>query len=217
MIYLSSGHAKNDPGAISQGTTEYDEVQRLIQEIKPMLDFHIPISLIDDTLIGTIKWLTKTMKEGDIAIELHLDSATPTANGASIWYDDAQPWNRGFGEILLNNYCTLMDIKNRGAFPDNQNRHKRLGFTETGKSYVMEMGFITNKNDLKKIKEKGAEMFSKALLMSLWANVPDWAFGAVKWYSENKLVNKPEELTYSELKMLVVNHRTFRHLGLISS
>lgn len=193
MLYVSSGHAANDPGAVANGTTEYIEVNKIAKQIVDSIKTQYPTTFIDDTLINTIKFLGAKMLSNDISFELHLDTAmSESATGCTLYYDATKPEYKLFGDAFLNNYCEITNIPSRGVMPDTSNRHGQLGFTRTGKSYLLEMGFISNPNELDYLRKNGANSFLYSFMRAIGKYpeaIPAWAIDAWKWAQDNKLIS----------------------------
>jgi len=217
MLYVSSGHSKFDSGAVANNTTEYKEVKRICNDIVSYLKDSYEVKHIDDSLSSTISLLLGTMKVSDIAIECHLDSSlqNPTATGATLFYNATRPEDIQFGERFLNSYCTQMGMRNRGVLPDTKSRFGKLGFVRTGKSYLLELGFISNIEDLEKVRSKGAISFTNAFLeavgLSKEENLPDW--GKEIWLKSKELnfISKKTKFfdSISKGELMVILSRMF--------
>ena len=86
MMYLSVGHSGNKVGAVANGTTEFQECAKIAETVVEQA--HGTITLVPTTLdiLPRIKWINEHAKESDVLIELHMDSASPTARGATVFY-----------------------------------------------------------------------------------------------------------------------------------
>lgn len=100
------------------------------------------------------KWVNS--QNLDALFEFHLDSATPTATGSSIFYVDGNSWAKTQAEKMSVAYSNSTGLRNRGAKPDTSTRFKRLGAIRDVKIFaiLVELGFISNATDLATIRAK---------------------------------------------------------------
>lgn len=173
-IYISCGHnlGKNtifsprDQGAITKwpdGTliTEYTYARKIAREMSkirlPGIDFvFVPDGM---NLNQRIKWINERAVDGDMCIELHMDSFTkPDANGSTLYYMGGSDYARDKGLVFENEYTRVTWIRNRGVKPDISVGHGRLGFVRDTKclAYLLEMGFLTNESDRNSVWLKSA-------------------------------------------------------------
>lgn len=154
-IFISAGHYLNDPGASSVlGTTEADEMIRtrdlIVQQLKSLgLNF---VSVPDTIDLGpTIKFINARAVAGDVALEIHGNSAGSSARGAEAYFIGGNAQRELDAKRLLNALVSRVPgLRNRGAKPDNQSQHSTLGFCRqiSVPSVLMELCFLTNKDDM---------------------------------------------------------------------
>lgn len=146
-VLISAGHSNTDPGAVANGRREADIA----------VDFrNILVTCLADLGIkaGTdgkgkdnlpLREAVKLAKGKDIAIEVHLNAAAnPTASGVETL---SGPEDMRLGAKLCAAISEALNIKNRGAKPENAGQHHRLAFVQAG-GIILELFFITNPNDL---------------------------------------------------------------------
>jgi len=108
-----------------------------------------------------ITWINKNLAKYPeaFAMEFHMDSATPAATGATVFYNDANTYTQNEGKQFLAEYTRITGLKSRHVLSDTISRHGQLGFVSQVKcaSLLIEMGFISNKNDLATVRQKGAD------------------------------------------------------------
>ena len=115
-----------------------------------------------------IKWINNTFTKypEPFAMEVHLDSAGSTATGASVWYNDDNQYTKGEGKKFLAMYTNITGLPSRHVNSDRTNRLGNLGFVSETKcaSLLVELGFISNPNELATIKSKGVDAMIKSIL-----------------------------------------------------
>lgn len=158
-IFISAGHFNRDSGAISiLGTKEADEMMKtrdlLANElqsrglVKDRDFFLVP----DDINLGpTIRWINDRSQRGDIAVEIHGDSASPSARGATAFHIAGNSQRQADAQKLVNSLvAAVTGLPNRGAKPDTTTRFGRLGFCRDVDipSVLIELCFLSNRNDM---------------------------------------------------------------------
>lgn len=113
------------------------------------------------SLAQRIAWINKNLAKypEPFAIEFHMDSAAPAATGATVFFNDANAYTQNEGKQFLAEYTRVTGLKSRHVKSDTTSRHGQLGFVSEVKcaSLLIETGFISNKNDLATVRQKGAE------------------------------------------------------------
>lgn len=159
MIFLSSGHnsqsttIKQDPGAVANGYKEGD----LTIEFKNLVAAELTAlgaKFITDSEEEALRDYVSRIKtgEGSVVLEYHFDAASPAASGTVALVEvDANQHDRNFAKELVDSTALILGIPNRGIRSEADTRHKRLALmTETGIVCLLELGFITNANDIAK-------------------------------------------------------------------
>lgn len=146
-ILISAGHSDSDPGAVAFGRREADiavEFRTIL--VKCLADLGIQAETDGagkDNL--PLREAVKLTKGKDIAIEIHLNaSANATASGVETL---SGPEDMDLGERLCAAISQALNIRNRGAKPENAGQHHRLAFVQAG-GIILELFFLTNPNDL---------------------------------------------------------------------
>jgi len=164
MIFLDAGHCadKNspnyDPGACAQNETEASIAKLYRDTIKNLLEAKGAKVVIDedrDKLAEVIQDFTVS-RPGDIVLSIHLNAASAQATGVEAFYPvrfiEAE---QDFAEEISEGLAAIYTIKNRGAKDETKSQHKKLGILKpNGINCLVELGFITNQNDLIQIKTK---------------------------------------------------------------
>lgn len=146
-ILISAGHSNTDPGAVVFGRKESEiavEFRTIL--VKCLADLGIQAETDGkgkDNL--PLRDAVKLANGKDIAIELHLNaSANATASGVETL---SGPEHMDLGARLCAAISKALNIRNRGAKPENAGQHHRLAFVQAG-GIILELFFLTNPNDL---------------------------------------------------------------------
>lgn len=159
MIYLSVGHSGNKVGAVANGTTEFQECAKIADAVVKQANSSIVLVPTTLDILPRIKWINEHAKESDVLIELHMDSASPTARGATVFYYAGSEVGQREGQRIGKLYSDATGIKLRGVLGDTNTRHGRLGIVRDTKplAFLVELGFISNVDDLALVREKAAK------------------------------------------------------------
>ncbi|MEH2112005.1 hormogonium tapered terminus morphoprotein TftA [Nostoc sp.] len=183
-IFISAGHFTGDSGAPSVlGTKEADEMIQtrdvLIQELESrglrqgQDFFSVPDTI---NLRPTIDWINARSRSGDIAVELHGNSADASvARGAESYYADGNDQRKADAKKLLNALLAAVPgLENRGAKPDNASGHSRLGFCRDVDipSVLIELCFLSSPDDMDLLTNQ-RDKFAKGLANGLleWSHL----------------------------------------------
>jgi hypothetical protein len=158
-IFISAGHGgfedgARDPGAISGGTTEAQEMILLRDLIVPELrsrGFEVLAVPDDFSMRQSIDWINARYQIGDVALEIHADAfSIPTARGATVYYIANNDQRKAHAELMLLALLRRVpQLPSRGARADTQTGVGSLAFCRQiiGPSLLMEVGFLTNPDD----------------------------------------------------------------------
>tara|TARA_R110002012_G_scaffold321621_2_gene550189 strand:- start:22219 stop:22785 length:567 start_codon:yes stop_codon:yes gene_type:complete len=146
-LFISAGHSDKDPGAAANGFTEAQVVldfrDRLAEYLRDKIYF------TRDGERGQNLPLTVAANEAvvhDLAVEFHCNAfAKPSATGVETLSAQA---NYPLGNALCLAISGALGIANRKAKGEGSGQHSRLAFIRRGKGIIVELFFLTNKNDL---------------------------------------------------------------------
>lgn len=173
MIFLSAGHNPKgiiqDPGAIGNGYHEADlaiEFRNLVAECLKARGVKFTTDNDDERLGAYLK----RIKTGNasVVVEYHFDAASsPLATGTtSLVGNDADRLDKAFALELANSTSKVLGIKNRGVITEADSHRGSLGLMrESGTVALVELAFISNKNDL------NAYFIGKELLAKVHAEI----------------------------------------------
>lgn len=167
--FISAGHnpkgIKVDPGAVANGLHEADltvEFRNLV--VAELLKRSVTIITDkDDERLGDYLTRIKT-GSGSVVLEFHFDAAaTPTATGTTALFGaDADRLDIAFSKELVNTTAEVLGIKNRGALSEKDSHRGSLGLMrEQGIVSLLEICFISNKDDIKSYNENKIELAVK--------------------------------------------------------
>lgn len=154
-ILIVAGHGQGDPGAMDGGYNERDTMRKLADKIKALIPdlvdvYDKSLDMYQQTVAGRGMWTTNYK----IIIELHMDAANPSASG---------------GHVIIKNGYAPNDLDKRlaSAIKDRVGWSRQNGFDYRDNLYnlntastrgidyrLLELGFITNANDRKRIIEE---------------------------------------------------------------
>lgn len=145
-VFVSAGHSNSDPGAVANGRKEAD----IVTEFRNIVAYYLMVWGVPHYTdgVGKENWPLKRAaaeaKQYDIAVEFHLNAASPAASGVETL---SAPKDYELGNKICKAVSKILKIPNRGAKPENAGQHKRLAFVQSG-GIIVELFFLTNKTDL---------------------------------------------------------------------
>lgn len=147
-LFISAGHSETDPGAVGNGHTEADIVLAFRDAVCEELDAK-GIVYERDGVSGQNLPLRSAIERAsrhDVAVEFHCNAASSaSATGVeTLSHPDDYP----FGKVLCEAVSDTLGIANRGAKSEVSGQHSRLGFVSRGGGIIVELFFITNKQDM---------------------------------------------------------------------
>ena len=145
-IYLSAGHSNADPGAVANGRREAD----IAVEMRNMVSFYLTQAGVPHALDGSgttnlpLSTAAKQARLRDIAVEFHCNAGPATATGSETL---SGARDIPLAAQLSRAVSSGLNIRDRGAKPENAGQHSRLAFVQAG-GIIVELFFITNPSDL---------------------------------------------------------------------
>lgn len=164
-IYLCAGHRGGTTGANYNGIKEAEETIWLRDEIARLLRRKGVLVDTDNdsaSLSEVVQFINVGCKPTDICVDLHFNAVgNPTAHGTEIF----KPFNSTdtemeLAEDLLYSTCMILGTKNRGVKREGEGTHSRLAMLSDVmcNSVLLEVCFISNREDANKYKEKRDEL-----------------------------------------------------------
>jgi len=205
MLYIGAGHGgKNkrgviDYGAFGNNTNEFLECSKIVEEMLNKYKGRISVVKQRTDLRSRIKWINDNLKSDDTYFELHLNAAgSSLAHGAEVFYRAANNEYKVQATEYAHLYTKKMGLWNRGAKPDTQTRFKRLGVIRDVKckSFLVELGFISNKDDLMIVRSQAVNGLAHMLGLERF-EIPEWAQESVEKAKKSGLItnwDNPEEI-----------------------
>ncbi len=195
-IFISAGHgglefAGGDPGIITAGTTEAQEMMLLrdqvVQELRSR-GFQV-LSVPDElSLEDTLRWINGKSQPEDIALELHANaSPNLSSRGATAYYIANNLDRKAHADLLLLALLRrLPQLPNLGPKPDTSIGTGRLAFCRDTviPSLLIEVCFLSNPDD-------------RALLQNRRRDIAlGIADGLASW---SRKISMPENSTLAEI------------------
>lgn len=169
-IFVSTGHSNSDPGAVYHGTTEHNELKKLVPaavaKAKPHLKRGDSIVVVP-AVLGYVEAVQYFLKHADrrydLFTEVHLNANVGTpGTGTETWFGGL----RVFANTLNTNFVRSM----RKKYPKWANRGIKFSTAYyitrvlANDGNIMELGFLNNKSNLEKLRVQGATALAEALL-----------------------------------------------------
>lgn len=143
-------------------STEFQYWKRIVAEIHKLGRYEfVPYGL---NLTQRIKWINDRCVDGDMCIEIHMDSF-PNAQWCSTWHMSGSKYAEDLAKVFQKEYTRVTGIKGRWVHGDKTNRLGRLAFVRDTKclAFLLEMWFISNSFDRDKVWLHGAEWIDSGL------------------------------------------------------
>jgi len=160
MIFISAGHnsqsktIKQDPGAVNKhGVKEGDLTIELRDLVCKELDF-LGVKYVKDSDEESLAMYLKRIQTGSSSVvcEFHFDASdNPSATGCTALVEaDADRLDKAFATDMVKWTADTLGIKNRGVITEAESHRGRLGLMkENGLVVLIEVGFITNEDDMR--------------------------------------------------------------------
>lgn len=145
-IFISAGHDNKDSGAVANGFKEAE----VVRDFRNLVGFYLDRQGVDYIADGygdvniPLKEVVKIIPKNAVAVEFHLNAATPAATGVETL---SASKDYELGKKLCEAVSKRLNIRNRGAKPEDAGQHSRLAYVQAG-GLILELFFITNKQDL---------------------------------------------------------------------
>lgn len=173
-LFLDAGHTEGrDPGAIANSTTEHAEMAKLINGLAAkLLQAGVAVQVIPYhlLLIEKIAYVNARTGAEDLLVSFHMNAAgNAKARGLEVYFYGGSGESREKAHEIAGELAHKLGLKLRGVFPDTKTRHGRLGIIRDTKpwAFLVEIGFLTNKEDLEIVREKGVEGVYQSLKVFL--------------------------------------------------
>lgn len=168
-VFISCGHnnartswysVTRDNWAVGNGFTEYQVVRKVANQLSKTYAGKHKLSILPEwlNLQDRIKFINANAKTWDICIELHMNSGPAVVSGNEVFYHWDYPKMASTCNKISKTLEKWMWVIARGAKPDTATRFGRLGFCRDTNpvAYLIELGFISNMNDIDDVWSKGA-------------------------------------------------------------
>lgn len=187
-LFLSVGHSGGKVGAAAWGTTEFSECEKIARAaaklISPIIGNNLIMVPIEFDIMERCAFINAQCAPDDIAIELHMDSGTTKSSGCGLYYGNEKA--KKIANQIMQNYKTEMGIPLRFFDKHTDSRFGQIGIVKHTKcdTYLIELGFISNKDELELMRKKSSTAIANALRNTLFptftVHVSSWAEEAAK-------------------------------------
>lgn len=184
-VCLDPGHGGSDNGAEGLGYVEKEQTLELCLLIKKYLEpYDVEVIMTRETdveMTKTERPIFANANYADVLVSVHRNNFyTSKAYGFEIWIGKAdKEEDRLLAELIMDNLCKVEGTYNRGielGSTTDSNEDYYVNRYSLMPSCLIEMGFISNKNDNKLLvenMEEYAELIAEAILTFLEVDLGD--------------------------------------------
>lgn len=145
---------KFDPGAVSGEIYESDIAMDWTNELRNILisqGHEVVRTRANRSDPASISQRAKIAKDYgcEFMLSFHCNAATGNATGTETFYRGEQ--NKAMAERINGAVCAALDMRNRGAKTESASQHARLAVMSFQPCFLLEIGFIDNKEDRMKM------------------------------------------------------------------
>ena len=176
VVALDPGHGGTDPGATSNGLNEADVNWKIAQACKAELEKYqnvrVYMTRTQNELPGLIERVRRAAEQGaTVFVSIHINSATPSAHGAEVWYPNDSSYNKDahttgkeLSQKILNELTALglsdrgiktKDTQTNSKYPDGSVRDYYTVIANARErgipGIIVEHAFISNPEENKKL------------------------------------------------------------------
>ena len=161
-MFPSGGHNTNDPGAVSDGFTEFEIVQDINNRVVALAKaegYNYETKAVHESN-RTYQSRIKPVK-GDVIADLHMNASNdPTSTGLEVYISrNAGADSKAMAKEASEGLSQIIGIRNRGVKTEGQSQHNTIGIlNKSGTAILVELGFINNPEDRRKVIAKKQEI-----------------------------------------------------------
>lgn len=168
--FLDLGHGPDnraigvfDPGAVANGEREADVVREVAYALLALMPPGTCTTAKLGFLPARIAWQRVTLGPTDLLVSLHMNAGGGT--GVEVFYAATKPELRKKAMRFSRKLAYRMGFRDRGAKTDEEGQHPRLGILRVPlvESYLVEVGFLDNLDDLKAVHAGAAKALAAIL------------------------------------------------------
>ena len=147
-VILDAGHHQNDPGAVHNGTTEFQIMKNFREKVSLKLaekGHHHVTDANHETNSQFQNRIRPLLNSGDITLAFHLNSsAGGKASGVETFISrNAGADSKAAAKEIVDGLADIMKIPNRGVKVESQSQHSSIGILNLkGSAVLIEFGFI---------------------------------------------------------------------------
>lgn len=113
-----------------------------------------------------VRWLNDVTKKFDYVLAIHLNDGPPDASGVEVYYSKNAPNVRHMQALgVAHAVATSLGLQNRGVYRSDQSQHSSLAVLDDtdAPALLIEMGFVSNKQDVDAINQCGPDALVAAI------------------------------------------------------
>lgn len=155
-ITIDAGHGGTDPGASGNGIIEKEltlDVAKRVERLLKEKGIEVVMTRSTDTYLSLQKRVDIGVdSKSDAFVSIHGNAATASAQGTETWYSPktkSAADSKQLASFIQNRLYKAMDTKNRGL---KNNRDLYVIYRNPLPSALVELGFMSNKEDAAKLK-----------------------------------------------------------------
>lgn len=152
-IFVIAGHGAGDPGAVGNGCKEADMVRKLADKIKQLGGNSVTVGDTSRNWYADNGISKLTIPKDTQLLELHMDSGPETAKGGHVIIKKGfkpDKYDNALANVLKTIFPGRSEIIQERSNLANVNRAASKGYSYR----LIEVGFITNKNDVNVFNKK---------------------------------------------------------------
>ena len=173
QLVIDAGHGGVDPGAVAgdlqEKTLNWELAQAILrvaqteeQKVRVTVVPHDPTTLSPrlDRLVNRVA-VARALNP-DYFLSIHWNSGPPSATGVEAWFATGDVKSIHWAESVRLAVHRTLGLQDRGAWPDAQNRHGRLGILHghapRTEACLLEVGFLTHAADVAAYRARRVEL-----------------------------------------------------------
>lgn len=186
-LFIAAGHGGRDAGNVATGHVERDELVAFVGGMRrwfaatrtaPGLG---GVVMLDDHLdlrgeVAEIGRWRPMARDGDLAVDVHLDYRANERGGALVVYDESA-YGRQWAETWLERWCAATGIRSAGVHRSTEAARRWRGWSDYGftapawPGAIVELGCINHAADLAIVRDPFWQAFAAHLLVATWKEI----------------------------------------------
>ena len=163
-LIIGAGHGGSDPGASGNGYVESIlaiECRNMLVADLQRLGVNCIVDPDTNALRESLAFFKPYFNADSINVDIHWNASdNPAATGTEVLINtNATPFEKQLGDKIATTIATTLGIRNRGLKTEKDSARGTLAWLhQSGRNYIVEMCFISNKSDMDKYQIKKNEL-----------------------------------------------------------